>query len=89
MGEFGKVFLGKDKETYGEEGTGWEDYDPDFECGGKEGTPGRQCAFETTEKHAIGLNVSGVEGRNFHVNIASYRYVFSAFLLPLSVGLLL
>lgn len=69
----GKVFLGKDKKTYGEEGTGWADYDPDFECGGKEGTPGRQCAFKTTTDHTEGLSVSGVEGRNLHVNIASYR----------------
>lgn len=69
----GKVFLGKDKETYGEEGTGWVDYDPDVECGGKEGTPGRQCAFETTVNHTGDLDIVGVEGRNLHVNIASYR----------------
>ena len=74
MSDFhGKVFLGKDVETYGEEGTGWVHYDPDFECGGKEGTPGRQCAFETREDHTDGLGISGVEGRNLHVNIASFR----------------
>lgn len=73
MGKYGKVFLGKDKETYGEEGTGWEDYEPDVECGGEEGTPGRQCAFQTNEKHTNGLDVTGVEGRNLHVSIASYR----------------
>jgi len=30
----GVLFLGKDKKTWGEEGTGNEFYDPDFECGG-------------------------------------------------------
>lgn len=74
MSDFhGKVFLGKDEKTYGKEGTGWVNYDPDFECGGKEGTPGRQCAFETRLDHTDGLSISGVEGRNLHVNIASYR----------------
>jgi hypothetical protein len=73
MGEYGKVFLGRDTDTYGEKGSGWVDYDPDVECGGKEGTLGRQCAFETTENHTDGLEVTGSEGRNLHVNIASYR----------------
>jgi len=74
MGKYhGKIFLGKDKGRYGEEGTGWVDYDPDFECGGKEGTPGRQCAFETTLNHTDGLDITGVEGRNLHINMPSYR----------------
>ena len=30
----GVIFLGKDKKTWGEEGTGNVFYDPDFECGG-------------------------------------------------------
>ena len=30
----GVLFLGKDKKTWGEEGTGSVFYDPDFECGG-------------------------------------------------------
>jgi len=71
--QYGTIFLGKDEKTYGKEGTGWVDFDPDFECGGKEGTPGRQCAFETTDEHTMGLGLTGVEGRNLHVNIASFR----------------
>ncbi len=73
MEDHGTIFLGRDKETWGEDGTGWEKYDPDFECGGKEGTPGRQCAFQTNINHTDGLGVTGVQGRNLHVNIASYR----------------
>jgi len=69
----GNIFLGRDEKTYGKEGTGTVDYDPDFECGGPPGTPDRQCAFETTDDHASGLQVNGREGRNMQVNIASYR----------------
>ena len=69
----GNIFLGRDEKTYGKEGTGTVDYDPDFECGGPPGTPDRQCAFETTDDHALGLQVNGREGRNMQVSIASYR----------------
>ena len=77
MVHHGRIFLGKDEKTYGKEGTGMVDYDPDFECGGKPGTPGRQCAYQTEERHVDGLKLKGREGRNLHVNIASYRYVHS------------
>lgn len=69
----GTIFLGKDEKTYGIEGIGHVDYDPDFECGGPEGTPGRQCAFETKEYHTNGLSVTGSEGRKLHISIASFR----------------
>lgn len=69
----GTIFLGKDEKTYGKEGTGNVPYDPDFECGGPPGTPGRQCAFQTRSDHTDGLPVTGREGRNMQVNIASYR----------------
>jgi hypothetical protein len=69
----GTIFLGKDEATYGKEGTGMVPYDPDFECGGPLGTPGRQCAIQTEERHADGLKSIGREGRNMHVNIASFR----------------
>ena len=73
MGKYGKIFLGKDEATYGKEGTGWVDYEPDLECGGLLGTPGRQCAYETTKEHTGELDVTGRDGRNLHVNIASHR----------------
>lgn len=73
MGKFGTIFLGRDEKTYGKEGIGYVDYDPDFECGGPVGTPGRQCAFETTKEHTGDLNITGRDGRNLHVNIASHR----------------
>jgi hypothetical protein len=73
MGTYGRIFLGKDEKTYGKEGTGWVDYDPDFECGGPLGTPGRQCAYETTKEHTGQLEITGRDGRNLHINIASHR----------------
>ncbi len=73
MGKHGVIFLGKDEKTYGKEGTGNVDYDPDFECGGPPGTPNRQCAFQTTAGHTDNLPLTGRAGRNMHVNIASYR----------------
>lgn len=70
---YGTIFLGKDDKTYGKEGTGVIDYDPEFECGGPEGTTGRQCAFETKDYHTDGLSLTGSEGRKLHISIASYR----------------
>lgn len=70
----GRIFLGKDKDTYGEKGTGWVAYDPDFECGGN--SPDRQCPFITEHRHIQeykGMALSGSEGRLLHVGIASYR----------------
>ena len=72
-GKYGVIFLGRDEKTYGKDGIGDVFYDPDFECGGPEGTPGRQCAFETNEKHTQGMDLTGREGRRLHVGIASYR----------------
>jgi len=69
----GTIFLGKNEATYGKEGTGHVNYDPDFECGGSPGTPGRQCAFQSEQRHTEGLPLTGREGRNMQVNIASYR----------------
>ena len=73
MGKHGSIFIGKDEKTYGKEGTGHVDYDPDFECGGPPGTPGRQCAFATEERHTGTIPLTGREGRNMHINIASFR----------------
>jgi hypothetical protein len=73
MGGHGTIFIGKDEKTYGKEGTGHVAYDPDFECGGPPGTPGRQCAFVTEERHTDTLPLTGREGRNMHINIASFR----------------
>lgn len=70
---YGTIFLGKDDKTYGKKGTGVIDYDPEFECGGPEGTTGRQCAFETKDYHTDGLSLTGSEGRKLHISIASYR----------------
>ena len=70
----GRIFLGKDKDTYGEKGTGWVAYNPDLECGGN--SPDRQCPFITEHRHIQeykGMALSGSEGRLLHVGIASYR----------------
>lgn len=66
----GKIFLGKDEATYGKAGTGWVDYDPDFECGSGEE---KRCAYATNENHTEGLPLKGSQGRDLHINIASYR----------------
>jgi hypothetical protein len=85
----GRIFLGRDETTYGEEGIGWVAYDPDFECGGTmEDNPDRQCPFLTESRHirdqhpdadVVGddkqMALKGSEGRLFHVGIASFRYV--------------
>ena len=73
MPKYGTIFLGKDERTYGKDGIGDVPYDPDFECGGPPGTPGRQCAFQTEERHTDGLLSNGRVGRNMHVSIASFR----------------
>jgi hypothetical protein len=39
MGKYGRIFLGKDELTYGKDGVGHVDYDPEFECGGPPGAP--------------------------------------------------
>ncbi len=65
---FGKIFLGKDEITYGKEGIGWVDYDPDYECGGPIGSPGRLCPFTLEEEEE-----KKVDGRLLHVSLASYR----------------
>jgi len=70
---YGRIFLGRDEKTYGKEGTGNVEYDPDFECGGPEGFSGRRCAYEATTDHTLGLPTIGSEGRLLHVSIASHR----------------
>jgi hypothetical protein len=73
---FGTIFLGRDEATYGKDGIGDIAYDPDFECGGPVGTPGRTCPYRLQEKDAMGLTVTGGrEGRVLQVGIASFRYV--------------
>ena len=46
----------------------WEEYDPDVECGGPVGTPGRQCPHVRRDNAAI-----NVKSHLIHINIASYR----------------
>eukprot|EP00550_Attheya_septentrionalis_P002641 CAMPEP_0198289800 /NCGR_PEP_ID=MMETSP1449-20131203/7874_1 /TAXON_ID=420275 /ORGANISM="Attheya septentrionalis, Strain CCMP2084" /LENGTH=596 /DNA_ID=CAMNT_0043988189 /DNA_START=109 /DNA_END=1896 /DNA_ORIENTATION=+ len=71
---FGTIFLGRDEATYGKDGIGDIAYDPDFECGGPVGTPGRACPYRLQEKDAMGLTVTGGrEGRVLQVGIASFR----------------
>lgn len=71
--KYGRIFLGRDEATYGKEGTGLIGYNPDFECGGPEGTPERQCPYQPRNDHTQGLNLTGSQGRLLHVAIASYR----------------
>lgn len=66
----GRIFLGKDEKTYGKEGTGMVDYDPDFECGGPPGTPGRQCPHQLDQTESMGLDDSS---RLIHLAMPSYR----------------
>jgi hypothetical protein len=73
MPKYGTIFLGKDEHRYGKDGIGDVAYDPDFECGGPPGTPGRQCAFKTEERHTGGLAPDGRVFRKLHVSIASFR----------------
>lgn len=47
----------------------WEEYNPDIECGGPVGTPGRQCPHVRLDNAATNDN----KQRLIHVNIASYR----------------
>mmetsp|Transcript_18832 Transcript_18832/g.54490 ORF Transcript_18832/g.54490 Transcript_18832/m.54490 type:complete len:721 (-) Transcript_18832:17-2179(-) len=75
MGPHGRIFLGKDKATFGEDGVGYVPYDPDYECGGPAGAEGRTCphVLEEGGDDALGLESRGRKGRLLHVGIASYR----------------
>ena len=66
----GSIFLGRDEYTYGKEGIGTVPYDPDFECGGPVGTPGRQCPFEPKQA----LNPLD-DSSKLHIAIPSFRLV--------------
>ena len=81
------LFLGRDKQTYGEAGTGWEEYVPEYECGGIYGktAPDYQCPYtlkDSVHQHQIGVDLNrrdagsdtpNKEDRRMHVMIASYR----------------
>lgn len=71
MGKYGQIFLGHDEKTYGKEGTGWVDYDPDFECYGPPGLPGRSCPYMLDESQ--NLNKHSDNDRLLHIAIPSYR----------------
>ena len=55
-----------------EEGRRWEQYHPDLECGGPEGTPGRQCPHNPHRNESTGI-IEELDGGRIHVSIASYR----------------
>mmetsp|Transcript_895 Transcript_895/g.1364 ORF Transcript_895/g.1364 Transcript_895/m.1364 type:complete len:281 (-) Transcript_895:911-1753(-) len=71
--ENGTIFLGRDEATYGKDGIGWVNYNPEYECVEREGIPGRQCPFEPDETSTMGFGLSGNQKRRLHVGIASYR----------------
>ena len=49
-------------------------YDPEFECtGGSLDPKDRQCAYETSESHTMGLDTTGWDGRIMHLNMPSFR----------------
>jgi len=64
----GSIFIGHDKATFGEDGTGWVDYDPDYECGGPPGTPGRACPPSLQEDDS-----PDDPHRLLHLHFPSYR----------------
>jgi len=51
----------------------WEEYDPDFECGGPVGTPGRQCPHVRSTDVSAGSSKDDADNHLIHINIASYR----------------
>uniref|UniRef100_A0A7S2P201 Uncharacterized protein n=1 Tax=Leptocylindrus danicus TaxID=163516 RepID=A0A7S2P201_9STRA len=77
------LFLGRDTKTYGEAGTGWVEYVPEYECGGIYGktAPDYQCPFTLAHhdnnldlnKRDAGSDTPNKEDRKLHVMIASYR----------------
>lgn len=70
----GTIFLGVDEATWGKEGTGWVDYDPDYECTGGSSDPNdRHCPHPLKSSDDMGLKHTGREGRLLHVNLASFR----------------
>ena len=70
----GSIFLGVDEATWGKEGTGWVEYDPDFECtGGSTNANDKHCPYKLKTPDSMGLGLSGRDGRLLHVNIASSR----------------
>ena len=76
MGKYGTIFLGNDARTYGKEGTGWVDYDPDFECtGGPIGSPDRKCPYTlntASQEETLG-KANDDSDRYLHISIPSYR----------------
>ncbi|KAL7502615.1 hypothetical protein ACHAXN_000548 [Cyclotella atomus] len=70
----GTIFLGVDERTWGKEGTGWVDYDPEYECTGGSSDPAdKHCPHTLKDSDAMGLQHKGREGRLLHVNLASFR----------------
>lgn len=76
-GKHGTVFLGNPvnlkRDGYVGEG-GTIDYDPDFECtGGSTDPADKHCPYQLRTDDAMGLGLSGWDGRLLHMNMPSYR----------------
>eukprot|EP00584_Thalassiosira_punctigera_P003521 CAMPEP_0172529920 /NCGR_PEP_ID=MMETSP1067-20121228/3848_1 /TAXON_ID=265564 ORGANISM="Thalassiosira punctigera, Strain Tpunct2005C2" /NCGR_SAMPLE_ID=MMETSP1067 /ASSEMBLY_ACC=CAM_ASM_000444 /LENGTH=638 /DNA_ID=CAMNT_0013314053 /DNA_START=131 /DNA_END=2047 /DNA_ORIENTATION=+ len=73
----GRIFLGNPvnlkRDGYDSEG-GEVDYDPEFECtGGSTDPTDRRCPYQLRSSDAMGLGLTGWEGRLLHMNMPSYR----------------
>lgn len=73
MAEKGSIFLGNDIASFGTKGTGWVNYDPDFECGGPPGTLGRACPHLLAQDTGANLGKNDDSERLLHIGFPSYR----------------
>lgn len=77
-GKYGSIFLGNAQNLksagYDPDQSGNVDYDPAFECtGGSTDPADKQCPFRLRSPDAMGLGLSGWDGRVLHMNMPSYR----------------
>ena len=73
----GQIFLGNPvnlKKAGYTEGSGNVDYIPEFECtGGSTNPADKQCPYQLRTPDAMGLGLTGWDGRLLHINMPSYR----------------